>query len=163
MAARRNHPNQQILTSKIYYKSVYHRETLHALRNLQTFTQISEDDIALITLRLTFSDSPGPFEWGFISETICDLANELLQFEDWEPLTLHSSIQKEIPTQLYLDDNIPFAIEREVIIDVPINHWGYADVYIDNTTGLTINLPGPQNADKLEAAIPLMINMAARP
>jgi hypothetical protein len=36
-------------------------------------------------------------------------------------------------------------------------------VYIDNTTGLTIDLPGTHSADKLKAAIPLAIKVAARP
>jgi hypothetical protein len=40
---------------------------------------------------------------------------------------------------------------------------GYVDVYIDSKTGLTINLPGTQNADRLEAAILLAIKVAARP
>ena len=35
--------------------------------------------------------------------------------------------------------------------------------YINDTTGLTVNLPGTLNADRLEAAIPLAIEVAARP
>ncbi len=38
---------------------------------------------------------------------------------------------------------------------------GFADVYIDNTTGLTVDLPGTLNADRLEAVIPLAIEVAA--
>jgi hypothetical protein len=49
------------------------------------------------------------------------------------------------------------------IVDVPIDPHGFAEVYIDNTTGLTVNLPGTLNADRLEAAIPLAIEVAARP
>ncbi len=37
------------------------------------------------------------------------------------------------------------------------------DVYIDDTTGLTINLPRTRNANRLEAAIPLAIEVAAQP
>ncbi len=37
------------------------------------------------------------------------------------------------------------------------------DVYIDNTMGLTINLLGTMNAEHLEAAIPLTIEVAACP
>jgi hypothetical protein len=37
------------------------------------------------------------------------------------------------------------------------------DIYINNTTGLTINLPGMMNAECLEAAIPLAIKVAACP
>ncbi len=52
---------------------------------------------------------------------------------------------------------------RELIVDVPVNPCSYADVYINDLTGLTINLPGTCNADRLEAAIPLAIEVAARP
>jgi hypothetical protein len=113
---------------KIDFKSAYCREILHALAALQTVTQIPEDDTALITLCLTFGSSPGSFEWGVISETIFDLVNKLLQCVDWEPLTLHLSIQKEIPTRQKLDNNILFTVGRELIFDVPLDHWEYADV-----------------------------------
>ncbi len=54
-------------------------------------------------------------------------------------------------------------IGRELIVDIPIDPRGYADMYIDDTTGLTIDLPGTHNANKLKAAIPLAIEVAARP
>jgi hypothetical protein len=133
------------------------------LTAIQTVTQIPEEDFALITLCFTFSGSLGPFEWGVTSESSCDLANELLKCKDWDPLTLHLSVQKEIPTHQYLSNNIPFTEGRELIVVVPLDHQGYADAYIDNTTGVTINLPGTQTADRLEAAILLAIKGAARP
>ncbi len=41
---------------------------------------------------------------------------------------------------------------------------GYADIYIDNTTGLTANLPSTKNNKwQLEAAVYLAIKVAARP
>ncbi len=52
---------------------------------------------------------------------------------------------------------------RELIVNVPVDPHGYADIYIDNTTGLTIDLPRTCNANRLEAAIPLAIKVAARP
>ena len=89
-------------------------------------------------LHLTFGGSPCLFKWGVISETICNLANELLKCEDWEPANLHALVHKDIPPRTYLGDDVPFGIRRELIIDVPIDPRGYADVYIDNTTGLTV-------------------------
>jgi hypothetical protein len=133
------------------------------LTALQTVNQIPEDNIALIIPCPMFDGTPGPFKWGVVSETVCDLANKLLKCNNWDSLTLHSSVQQEISTRQYLNDNIPFPEGRELIVNVPIDHQGYADVYIDNRTGLTINLPGTQNADRLEAAIPLAIRVAARP
>ncbi len=52
---------------------------------------------------------------------------------------------------------------RELIVDIPVNPRGYADVYINDTTGLIIDLPGTCNANRLEAAIPLAIKVAAQP
>jgi hypothetical protein len=98
-----------------------------------------------------------------MSESICDLANKLLKCREWDPLTLHALVQADIPTQEYLDNGVPFAIGRELIIDIPVNPRGYADIYIDDMTGLTINLPGTRNTDRLEAAIPLAIEVAAWP
>ncbi len=72
-------------------------------------------------------------------------------------------MQHEIPTRQYLPDDIPFADGRELIVDVPVDSRGYIDVYIDDTTGLTVDLPDSGNAERLEAAIPLAIEVAARP
>ncbi len=121
---------------------------------LKTASQLPDDGIAIITLRLTFGGAPCPFEWGIISETICDLANELLKCKDWEPADLHASVQKEIPPQLNLDNDVPFCIGRELIVNVPVDSRGYVDVYINDTMGLTVNQPGSKNAEQLEAAIP---------
>ena len=94
---------------------------------------------------INFGGAPCPFEWGVISESICDLANELVQCNDWDPADLHASVQKDIPPPQFLDDDIPFAEGRELIVDILVNPRGKADVYIDNTTGLTVDIPGSRN------------------
>jgi hypothetical protein len=87
------------LATKTDYKSAYRRGTLHYSTALRTATQLPEEKTAIITLRETFGGTPCPFEWGVISEPICNLANELLKCdEDWDPSKLHSSVQEhEIP------------------------------------------------------------------
>ncbi len=157
IAVRRKYPGQQILAKKIDYKSAYHQGILHFATALQTAMQLPEDNLAIITLRLTFGGVPCPFKWGIISELICDLANKLLKCKEWDPLTLHALVQADIPTREYLDNDVPFAVGRELIINVPVDPHGYADIYIEDTTGLTINLPGTPNANRLEAAIPLAL------
>ncbi len=54
-----------------------------------------------------------------------------------------------------------FANGSKLIINIPINPRGYANVYIDNMMGLMINLPRTMNAEQLEAAIPHAIEVAA--
>jgi hypothetical protein len=98
-----------------------------------------------------------------MSETIFDLANELLKCNDWDPHTLHASVQADISKRDRLDADVPFAIGRELIVDVPIDPHDFADVYINDTPGLTVNPPGTLNADRLEASIPLAIEVAAQP
>jgi hypothetical protein len=163
IVARRKYPGQRILMSKVDYKLAYHQGILHFTTALQTAMQLPEDDLAIITLRFTFGGAPCPFEWGIMSESICDLANTLLKCEEWDPLTLHVSVQADFPTQEYLENNVLFAMGRESIVNIPVNPRGYADVYIDNTTGLTVNLPGTRNANRLEMVIPLAIKVAAWP
>jgi hypothetical protein len=79
LAARQQYPNQRILASKIDYKSAYRQGILNFATALQTATQLPDNDLAIITLWLTFGGAPCPFKWGIMSETICDLANELLK------------------------------------------------------------------------------------
>ncbi len=111
IAARRKYPGQSILATKIGYKSANHRGILHFATALQTSTQLLEDNLAIITLWLTFGGAPCPFKWGILSELICDLANELLKCKEWDPLTLHASVQEDILTWEYLDDNVPLQWE----------------------------------------------------
>ncbi len=55
-------------------------------------TQLPNDNLAIITLQLTFGGAPCPFEGGVISKSICDLANELLVSKEWDPETLHALV-----------------------------------------------------------------------
>ena len=60
---------------------------------LKTATQLPDEEIAIIMLRLTFGGAPCPSEWGIMLESICDLVNELLKCKDWDPKELHLSVQ----------------------------------------------------------------------
>ncbi len=126
-------------------------------------TQLPDDLIAIITLQLTFGGAPYPFKWGIILEIVCDLANKLLKSKDWEPQDLYASVQWNIPVRKYLSNNIPFAIGRHLMVDIPIYPRGYADDYINNMMGPTVNLPITMNGNWLEAVIPLAIKVPAQP
>ena len=64
VAARRKQPNKRILASKIDYKSAYRRCHLNADAAVQTCTQLPQEDLAVMALRLTFGGSACPYEWG---------------------------------------------------------------------------------------------------
>ena len=107
VAAMSLYPNKCIFTTKINFKSAYQQGHLLWLTALQACTQLLEDNL-IITLHLTFGGAPCPYKWGIISETICDLANELIKSDKWDPLTLHTLVQHQIPPREYLPDDIPF-------------------------------------------------------
>jgi hypothetical protein len=89
-------------------------------------------------LRLTFGGAPCPSEFGAISETICDLINAIFQHDDWDPLALFAeTAQANVPLKETLDDDIPFGIGQDLIIDIPVDARGIVDLYIDDFIGLT--------------------------
>lgn len=163
VAARRMYPRSKIFCQKIDFKSAFRRLHLNAEVAIQSCTQLPEKEIALIPLRMTFGGAPNPSEWGVISETSCDLANELLSNDGWNPLQLHSPNQHLVPPRQALSDDIPFAEGRELIVDVPMDPRGTADVYIDDKTSLSIDVQEYDNIDRLERASLLAIHMLARP
>eukprot|EP00984_Skeletonema_dohrnii_P011474 scaffold4586_cov70-Skeletonema_dohrnii-CCMP3373.AAC.2 len=123
----------RIFCQKIDFKSAFRRLHLNAEVAIQSCTQLPEEEIALIPLRMTFGGAPNPSEWGVISETSCDLANELLSNDGWNPLQLHSPNQHLVPPRQALSDDIPFAAEgRELIVDVPIDPGRYRSKYISS-------------------------------
>jgi hypothetical protein len=114
-------------------------------------------------LWLSFGGKPCPFEWGVISETICDLANAILHSNDWDPKELFAPNQHLVPERELLNDNAPFAEGAELIVDIPVGPRGIHDVYIDNIIGLTVNIPGSNYVACGQAAALLAIDTTARP
>ena len=97
VAARFKYPNQRILASKIDYKSAYYRCRLNVKTVIQNCTQLPNENLAIIALILTFGGAPGSYEWGVVSETICDLAMVILHDIKWEPDILYAPISRLVP------------------------------------------------------------------
>ena len=159
LALRRAHPYKRILIQKIDYKSAYRRAHLNWQTAIQSMTQHKQ--FLYIALRATFGGSPNPFEWGVISESITDLANLLMNDDSWDPSKLCSDIQQQIPPDKYIDDSVPFQQALPTIVSPPVDCCAKADVYIDDTT--TISLDDPKITPRARAAVPLAIHIVGRP
>ena len=74
------HPRRWICISKIDWKYAYRRQHLNTKTAVKSLTQVCIKGINLLlaALRLTFGGKPFPSEWGCISETVADLANDIL-------------------------------------------------------------------------------------
>ena len=125
----------------------------------QTCTQLPSEGLALLMLRLTFGGAPCPSEWGSIAESICDLANAILLNDEWDPLSLQLPAQHLVPNKIILEDDIPFGIGRDLIVDIPVDSRGTVNLYIDDFCGLTVDID--DNAARLERASLLALVSAA--
>ena len=105
----------------------------------QTCTQLSEEDLKIFAPCLTFGGSPGPYEWGVLSESICDLSIAIMQDDGWDPTSLCAPNGHLVPPPLLLEDSILFSEGKDMIIDVPVDARGTVDVYIDNKIALTVD------------------------
>ena len=84
-----------------------------------------------------------------------------MQDAGFDPTSLCAPNGHLVPPPLFLDDSIPFAEGKDLIIDVPVDATGTADVYIYNTIALTVDVEDSNNIQRLEQATLLDINCAA--
>jgi len=163
VAARKRYPNRRIFATKVDFKSAFRHLHLHSKIALQSCTQLPEDGIALMALRLTFGGAACPFEWSIISETICDLAMAIAHDANWDTSTLQAPDQDLVPPPSFLTDDIPFAPGKDLIVDVEVNERGTHEMYLDDLIGLGIDLPDTDNREQAERAPLLAIHTCACP
>ena len=77
---------------------------------------------------MTFGGSPCPSQWSCISEISCDLANNLIQCNEWDHHALFSINQARIPCPLRLPDETPFVLAQELDLDMPHNNRGIVEL-----------------------------------
>ena len=159
VAAQKLYPNKRILATKLDVKAAYQQCHLNAMIATQTCTQLPSEGLALMMLQLTFGGAPCPLEWGSIAESICDLTNAILLNDDWNPLSLQSPAQHLVPNKIILDDDIPFGIGRDLIVNIPVDPRGTVDLYIDDFRGLTVDINN--NELRLERAPLLALGSTA--
>jgi len=99
-------------------------------------------------------------EWGSIAKSICNLANAILLNDEWNPVSLQSPAQHLVPNKIILDDDIPFGIGRDLVVDIPVEPRGTVDLYIDDFCGLTVDID--DDALRLERAPLLALGSVAR-
>ena len=164
IATRRKHPNCKIYASKLDYKSAFRRMHLSWMTALRSCTQLPEDGLALMALRLTFGGKPCPSEWGCLSETVCDLANAIMNDPSWDPTELFAPLSENCtPHRVELDDSIQIAGAKELVFDIPVNPNGYAEVFIDDTFSHAADVPGTDNILRLERGPLLALHSVSRP
>ena len=86
----------------------------------------------------------------------------IIQDAGWDPTSLSAPHDNLVPPPIFLDDSIPFAEGKYLIIDVPVDARGTSDVYIDDTISLTVDAEDSNNVQRIEQATLLSIHCSAR-
>jgi hypothetical protein len=160
VSLRQRNPTTPIFIQKVDWSKAYRRGHYSASTALECATQCG--DLLLVPLRLTFGGSSNASEFCNCSETVCDITNELLHCDSWDPNETHSSIQSQIPSiPLTLKPSIPFAKALPLAVDVPTESIGKADNFIDD---LIVTILGtPDNISRGNAAAALALELVSRP
>ena len=140
VAARKKFQGKKIISSKLDYKFAYRQFHLNVNTEIQTCTQLPEEGMAIVALCLTFGGAPGPYEWGVLSESICDLSIVIMHDAGWDPTSLCDTNGHLVPPPLFLDNSIPFAEGKYLIIDVMVDSRDTGNVYIDDTIARTVDV-----------------------
>jgi hypothetical protein len=84
----------------------------------------------------------------------------LIQNPNWDHNTFFDPLSTTIEHPATLPDEIPFAKTKELAVNIPINNLGKADIYIDDTIGIALDID--DNVKRVSAAIPLAIHTLTR-
>jgi hypothetical protein len=85
-----------------------------------------------MAIRMTFGGAPRPSLWGYISETMIDISNTLIQNKFWDHTTIYDRISTMLPDHDPLLDTIPFGEAKEMSVSLPLNDIGFSDIYMDD-------------------------------
>ena len=162
LALRFHHPGFRILICKYDYSDAYRRIAHSAGAAAQTIS--IHDELAYLSLRLTFGGSPNPPTWCLFSEIVTDLANEISQCAEWDPAELHSPAQPQTPDPKRLAEDVPLAKSKRMAVAIPIptnGAIGRVDGFIDDL--INVFLDTPHNCRIQPHAVPLAMHVTSRP
>jgi hypothetical protein len=156
---RQRHPNTKIYICKVDLDSAYRRCHLSTDTAQESLTVY--DGILFMALRMTFGGAPCPSLWGYISETLADVCNSLINNNYWDHNELYDSLSDSLLPPLNLPESDPYNPTLPMTVEVPTNDLGKVDVYIDDTIRITPDLN--DNCLRVSKAIPLAIHSLSRP
>ncbi len=156
---RYRYPQMKIYLCKVDLDSAYRRCHLSSTTTQESLT--SFNNLIYMALQMTFGGAPCPSMWGYISDTLADVCNSLIQNDYWNHHTLVVPLSRNIEPPLDLPDSIPFHPAKPLSIQIPHNDRGKVDIYIDDTIGIAPDID--DNVDRVSKSIPLAIHSLARP
>jgi hypothetical protein len=159
VSLRAAYPRKAILIAKYDYSDAYRRIAHSASAAAQTISTLGA--FAYVYLRLTFGGSPNPPTWCNFSEIVTDLANEIMQCDEWDPSTLYNPDQSETPMPVREKDNEHYAPARQMAVSIPPTIEGRVDGFIDDLINVFLDVE--RNCARAPHAVPLAMYATSRP
>jgi hypothetical protein len=158
-ALREEHPGIPLFICKYDYSDAYRRVAHSPRATAQTIAVL--DEVAYVSLRLTFGGSPNPPTWCAISELVTDLANEIAWCSAWDHSAIHSSMMSgTTPSPKRVDSSVPFTCARPMAVCLPSVTKGRVDVFVDDVIHVFPDTPG--SLDRLPHVVPLAMELTSR-
>ena len=88
--------------------------------------------LVLLALRLTFGSCPCPAIFSEFSKMLTNLANVLLQCDDWDPANIQPTHSDLVGTPIMCGPDIPFTQACPTLIPVQVNNSGSTNIYLDD-------------------------------
>jgi hypothetical protein len=152
-------PDTPIFICKYDYSDAYRRVAHSPAATSQTIAVL--EDIAYVSLRLTFGGSPNPPTWCSVSEMVTDLANEIAWCTEWDPTTIHSTMMTKTATlPKRISPSIPFGLARPMAVRLPSTSLGRVDVFVDDVIHVFPDTPGA--LDRFPHVVPLAMELTSR-
>jgi hypothetical protein len=158
VSCRWHFPNQRILLGKFDWKSAYKGAHLRLSTAVECMTCF--EDLSFMALRYTFGGRPCPSDWCSISESVCDLANELIQDPNWDHISLKSCYSGLLPEPERIESSVPFARAQPLAFMAPVNLIGSANVFIDDMLTACVDIVN--NAERCTSSVALAMDAVGR-
>jgi hypothetical protein len=147
---RYHNPSSRILLNKVDIEKAYRR--VHTSAKMASkciavwFTDndatvpspTNTNEIAVIMSRLPFGSLPAPAEFSQLSDVIFDLANDLIECDEWDPIKHPAPLASHIPTTKRLK-NLTFTKALEPDVKLPNNMKSTCDGYIDDGIAIVLD------------------------
>ena len=156
--ARIAYPDTVILLFKYDLDSAYRRLHVCSAHVVKSITVV--DDRAYILVRLPFGARCGPSVYSDVSESIFDLANDILHDTSWNPNDLHSPHKHILQPPEFAPPNEPFSRAKPLAINIPLRET-MTDGYIDDAITFAVQLAS--NILRVQNALPLSVYTIFKP
>ena len=138
---RLHHPSTPIVVSKTDLDAAYRR--MHPIWSLAVMCISIIGSLAYLLLRLPFGAAAAPAEFCVASETVCDVANSLLEDESWDPSHTITPYHDLMPAPIISPSDTPYAIALPLDVEPPDGQLSLSkcDVHIDDIIAVGLFLP----------------------